>query len=162
MSAAERTEVEQLLFLEARCLDDARRWDEWLALYTDDATYWIPYHRDQPDPVRHASIMYEDKALMEVRIRKLRHPRSWSQQPPSRTARVVGNVMIDGADADTGELIVHSSFNMLEFRNDSHQAYGGEYTHRLARHGGGFKIRHKRIDLISADGIYERLIQVPI
>jgi len=98
---------------------------------------------------------------MEVRIKKLRHPCSWAQQPPSATSRVVGNVMIDGVD-DNGDIIVSSSFNMLEFRNDEYRPYGGTYTHRLVRENGSFKIRRKRVDLISADGVYEHIVQVPI
>lgn len=154
--------VEQFLFLEARCLDDAERWDEWLELFTDDARYWIPYRKDQPDPVYHASIIYEDKPLMEARIRKLQHPRSWSQQPRSRTARIVGNILLDGITPDAGDIIVHSSFQMQEFRLHKYQPYAGEYTHHLVEYGSGFKIRYKRVDLISGDGIYEQLIQIPI
>ena len=154
-------EVEQFLYREARLLDDRERWDEWLELYTEDATYWMPYTKDQPDPLDTPSMVYEDKMLMEVRIKKLRHPRSWAQQPPSATSRVVSNVMIDGVD-DNGDIIVSSSFNMLEFRNDEYRPYGGTYTHRLVRENGSFKIRRKRVDLISADGVYEHIVQVPI
>src|SRR5262245_51119763 len=34
-------ECEQLLILEARLLDEAR-FDDWLALFTPDAWYWVP------------------------------------------------------------------------------------------------------------------------
>ncbi len=162
MNAGDRQAVEDFLFLEARCLDDARRWEEWLGLYAQDATYWIPYDREQADPIHQASIIYEDKPLLDARIRKLKHPRSWSQQPPGRTARVVGNVTIDGGTGAAGELLVHSTFHVLEFRRDAWQPYGGHYTHRLVREGAGLRIRHKRVDLISADGIYEHFIQIPL
>ena len=155
-------EIEQVLYREAYCLDDRARWDEWLTLYTDDALYWIPYSREQTDSVNHASICLEDKLMMEVRLGKLRHPRSWSQQPQSRTARVIGNVMIDGVDPKTGEVTVRSSFTMTEFRRDRHQPYAGHYTHRLRRVKGEWKIAHKRVDLVSGDGVYESFIQVPI
>lgn len=155
-------DIEQLLFREAYCLDDRARWDEWLSLYTDDALYWIPYSREQTDHVNHASICLEDKLMMEVRLGKLRHARSWSQQPQSRTARVIGNVAIEGVDAKTGEVTVRSSFMMTEFRRDRHQPYAGQLTHRLRKVKGEWKIAHKRVDLVSGDGVYERFIQVPI
>lgn len=161
-SGVNLAEIEQLLFREAHCLDDRSRWQEWLDLYTEDAVYWIPYRKDQPDYVNHASICLENKLKMEVRIGKLLHGRSWSQQPPSRTARVVGNVMIVKDDAAAGEVTVKSTFTMLEFRRDQYQPYAGTYTHRLRKVGGQWKIAYKRIDLISEDGIYENFIQVPI
>src|SRR5688500_12056116 len=136
---ADIRELEQLLYREAHCLDDRSRWDEWLGLFTDDALYWIPYTRDQPDYVNHASICLENKLQLEVRLGKLRHGRSWSQQPPSRTARVVGNIMIEGTDPASGEMIVKSSFTMFEFRRDQYQPYAGLYTHRLRRAGNSWK-----------------------
>jgi len=161
-AAAYIREIEQFLYREAACLDDRNRWQEWLDLFTDDATYWIPYSKDHKDPLEHASIIYEDGVMRAVRIGKLLHPKSWSQQPASRTARVVGNVQIAGPEPERGDLAVLSTFNMLEFRRDRYQAYGGTYRHHLRRVGDQWKIAHKRVDLISADGIYESIIQVPI
>ena len=44
--------AEAFLLHEARLLDEAR-WDEWLALFTDDATYWVPSQPGQAEPPRH-------------------------------------------------------------------------------------------------------------
>jgi len=161
-AATDIREIEQFLYREAACLDDRDRWREWLDLFTEDGIYWIPYSKDHKDPLDHASIIYEDGIMRAVRIGKLLHPKSWSQQPASRTARIVGNVQIAGSEPETGDLAVRSTFNMLEFRRDRYQAYGGTYRHHLRRHGGEWKIAYKRVDLISADGIYENIIQVPI
>ena len=43
-----RSEIEQLLYHEAWLLDQGRL-DEWLGLYTDDATYWIPLEANQAE-----------------------------------------------------------------------------------------------------------------
>jgi 3-phenylpropionate/cinnamic acid dioxygenase small subunit len=158
---ADPREVEQFLFHEAACLDDRSRWEEWLNLFTDDGFYWVPYNTGQTDPVNYPSIIYEDHLLRAVRIGKLLHPRSWSQQPPSRTARVVGNIRLEGQNT-TGDLVVRSTFNMMEFRRDAYQPYSGTYEHHLRRAKAGWKIAMKRVDLISADGIYEHIIRVPI
>ena len=51
MTAARMTEAERssrFLVHEARLLDE-KRYDEWNALFTDDAHYWVPLARDQPD-----------------------------------------------------------------------------------------------------------------
>lgn len=153
-------EVEQFLFHEARCLDDRARWKEWLDLFTDDGTYWIPYSREQTDFVDTPSIVYEDRVLLALRIERTLHPHAWSQDPETRTARIVGNVMLDGGDSASGDLLVRSSFIMLEYRADRYLQYGGSCLHRLAHVGGELRIRQKRVDLISGDGVYEDIIQI--
>lgn len=141
-------------------LDDSSQWVKWLDLYTDDATYWVPYTKDQTDPRAAPSIILEDKPMMRMRIEKLKHPRSWSQIPASRTARIVGNVVIEKNLVDRRELVVLSTFNMLEFRNDRFNNYAGEYTHTLSYEEDRLLIRQKRVDLITEDGIYEDFIQL--
>jgi benzoate/toluate 1,2-dioxygenase beta subunit len=42
-------DVQQLLYREARALDD-RDWDAWLALYTPDAEFWVPSWDDNDRP----------------------------------------------------------------------------------------------------------------
>ena len=37
-------EVAELMFREARLLDD-QRWSDWLALYCQDAVFWVPAFR---------------------------------------------------------------------------------------------------------------------
>jgi hypothetical protein len=45
--------VEQFLYHEARLLD-TQQLEEWLELFTDDATYWVPLEAEQKDPSRPA------------------------------------------------------------------------------------------------------------
>ena len=43
--------------------------------------------------------MYDDRRLLETRVRRLVQPRIYSQEPRSRTSRIVTNVTIEGIDA---------------------------------------------------------------
>ena len=61
-------EVEQFLYLEARLLD-TQRYEEWLDLYTEDATYWVLLEQGQSDPVETSSIIYDDRTLLELRVK---------------------------------------------------------------------------------------------
>src|SRR5207253_4483760 len=79
-----RSEMEQFLYREARLLDSGRFY-EWLGLFTDDATYWIPLQADQADPQTTSSIVYDDRRLLEVRIRQFQHPRAHARTPAPRT-----------------------------------------------------------------------------
>jgi Ring hydroxylating beta subunit len=75
---------EQFLLQEARFLDEPR-FDEWLALFSLDAWYWVPSEPDQPDPHETVSLIYDDRRLLETRVRRLASPRMYSQEPRSRT-----------------------------------------------------------------------------
>ena len=80
---------QQFLLHEARLLDEAR-FDDWVALFTSDAWYWVPSQPDQPDPHETVSLIYDDRRLLETRVRRLASPRMYSQEPRSRTSRIVG------------------------------------------------------------------------
>ena len=83
MSTVTRQDLIDFVVHEARLLD-AKRYEEWNALFTDDAFYWVPLVPDQEDGINHTSHLYEDKLLRELRIERLKSPRAFSQQPPSR------------------------------------------------------------------------------
>ena len=74
----------EFIYREARLLDE-KRFDAWYELFTDDARYWMPLTRGQPDGRTHTSLFYEDKLLLKVRIERLRHP-SVDNPIPSRSA----------------------------------------------------------------------------
>src|SRR5499425_3218868 len=98
-----RSEIEQFLYREAWLLDHGRL-DEWLALFTDDATYWIPLQANQADPLTTSSIVYDDRRLLEVRVRQFQHPRAHARVPAPRTVHQVGNVQV----LDAGPLEVRA------------------------------------------------------
>ncbi|UUZ66917.1 aromatic-ring-hydroxylating dioxygenase subunit beta [Polaromonas sp. P2-4] len=150
--------LQQFLFLEARLLDE-RSLTDWLELWAEDGMYWIPQEHDQKSPYDHISLAWEDKMLREVRMRRLGNPRNWSQQPVTRTTRMVGNVSAAGMDGG-GNLVVHSVFQMTEWRN-AHNAQprqlAGRITHKLAPHGDSWRIHFKRVDLVNCDAVHENL-----
>src|SRR5256885_12984646 len=90
---------EDFLVKEARLLDEAK-FDDWLALFTPDAQYWVPSEPGQQSPHDTVSLMYDDRRLLETRVRRLASPRIYSQEPRSRTSRIVANVTLDETSAD--------------------------------------------------------------
>ena len=101
--APDRAAFETFLYAEARLLD-ARRFRDWMALFAEDGTYWVPAAPDQKSPFDHVSLFYDDRDLMKTRIDRLEHPRIHIQTPPSRTVHLVGNVMVEEADDGEGPL----------------------------------------------------------
>lgn len=144
--------VEAFLFHEARLLDD-RRWDEWLRLFTADGMYWVPLERGQTDPVNHASLFYENAMLRETRARRLENRRAWSQQPMTRAARLVGNVVVGHGDGD--HLEARSTLLMMEWRKEAMRSIAGHVTHLLVPAGPSFLMRLKRVDLINCEAAHD-------
>jgi 3-phenylpropionate/cinnamic acid dioxygenase small subunit len=141
-------DCERFLVQEARLLDEAR-FDDWLALFTSDAWYWVPSQPDQPDPHETVSLIYDDRRLLETRVRRLASPRMYSQEPRSRTSRTIANVTIEAAEP--AACTVRSKFVMIEFRRDSQRIFGGTAFHRLVRTDNGLRIAWKRVDLVNCD-----------
>src|SRR6266403_2966224 len=107
-----RSEIEQFLAHEAWLLDHGR-FDEWLGLFTADATYWIPLQANQADPLTTSSIVYDDRRLLEVRVRQFLHPRAHARVPAPRTVHQIGNVRV--LAADDGQLRVASTLLLIEY-----------------------------------------------
>jgi len=147
---------EQFLLHEARLLDEGR-FGEWLALFTPDASYWVPSEPDQKSPLDTVSLIYDDRRLLETRVRRLASPRIYSQEPRSRTSRIVTNVTIEEA-ADPDAALVRSKFMLVEFRRNEQRLFGGTSFHRLIVIEGDIKIAWKRIDLVNCDGPMDGIV----
>lgn len=143
-------ELEQFLYHEARLLD-ASRLEEWLALFAADATYWIPLVAGQRDPYETSSIVFDDRKLLEARVRQYAHPRAHARTPFMRTVHQVGNVVLLDGHAQRGELVVGSSLVLVEFRAGRQRVFGALCEHRLRREGDAWKIAAKRVDLVNSE-----------
>jgi 3-phenylpropionate/cinnamic acid dioxygenase small subunit len=141
--------VEDFLYFEARLLDE-QRLEEWLELFTDDATYWVPLEQDQADPVETSSIIHDDKTLLELRVKQARHPRAHARTPLARTVHQVGNIAV--SEETKSEITVESNLVLVEFRAAKQRVWGALVEHRLRREGDAFRIAHKRVDLVNSEG----------
>ena len=160
MAKIDKAPFEEFLIHEARLLDD-RRFRDWMALFTDDGRYWVPAVPNQDSPFNQASLFYDDRDLMKTRIDRLEHPLIHAQTPPSRTAHIIGNIVVDAADDKAGTYSVVSTVMMVEYRDEQQRVFAGRQTHTLKRDGGGFRIAQKKVDLINCDSAFEAMA-VPI
>lgn len=157
LSNDERFAVERFLIHEASLLDD-QRFDDWFGLFDDDGQYWIPSVPGQSDPQGQASIIFEDRTVLRMRIRRLMHPRAWSLQPLPRTSHLLGNITVkpwnDGVEAT-------ATLQVAAYRNGDRAHYDGQQTMRLRRAGDDYRIALKRLDLIDCEGVHS-VMAVPI
>ncbi len=143
-------DVVRFIYREARLIDE-KRFDEWYELFTDDAYYWVPLTPGQTDPLAHNSLAYEDKLLLKLRIERLKQPTAYSQKPQSRCLHVLQAPEVEKADATRGEIQTRTPYQYTETRRDDSQRYAATASPTLVRHGGGLRIRLKRVDILNAD-----------
>jgi len=135
---------------EARLLD-AKQYDAWNALFTDDAIYWIPAAPDQEDGLTHASHMYEDKLLRDLRIERFKSPRAYSQQPASRCHHLLQTPVVQARDNAANRYQVRTEFHYTEAQGDEMQFFVGTVFHHLTMVDGALKMTLKRVNLLNCD-----------
>lgn len=146
------TEKALVDFVVRECrLLDAKQYDAWNALFTDDAIYWVPLVPDQADGLNHTSHMYEDKLLRDLRIERLKSPRAFSQQPPSRCHHLLQVPTVEEMDAAANRYVVRTEFHYTEAQGDELQFYVGTFFHHLTVQDGALKMTLKRVNLLNCD-----------
>ncbi len=146
--AVDRQQVEQFLYHEAQLMDE-HRCDEWLALWTDDALYWVPSNRDDADPKREVSLIYDDRVRLQLRVSRLKSGFAHAQEPKSRMRRLISNIVVE--EADNGEIIASSNFLLAELRRGKQDLFAGRTIHRLRPDNGAFKLASKKVLLVNND-----------
>jgi 3-phenylpropionate/cinnamic acid dioxygenase small subunit len=142
-----------ILYREGHHLD-RQHWDEWLALYCDDAVFWVPAwkgaHELVDSPDSEVSLMYYTaRAGLEDRVWRVRSGLSAASSPLRRTSHSIGSVIIAGESAAGVE--IHSSWtcHVFDVRQAAQHVFFGRYEHRLRREAGLWKIAHKKIVLMN-------------
>jgi benzoate/toluate 1,2-dioxygenase beta subunit len=143
------TEVERFLFREAKLLD-AGNFEDWLDLFAPDGIYWIPSRPGQTDSRGVASIIYEDRTILAMRVRRLVQGRALVLAPAPRTAHMVSNIEVVSADP----LVAESALLVAEYRDGDRRIFAGRCRHALVRIDGGLHIAEKRVELIDCDGVF--------
>ncbi|GAA4689692.1 aromatic-ring-hydroxylating dioxygenase subunit beta [Phytohabitans rumicis] len=143
-------DVTDFLLLEAE-LADASAYDEWLALWDDPCTYWVPCNLDDYDPTKHVSIIYDDRARLEERCFRLTAGGAHSQEPRSKVCRVVGNIRVVNPHGEDDTVEATARTILVELRLGRKSVYAARVHYTLRRTPEGFKLRHKKVLLLDAD-----------
>lgn len=149
--------VEQFLYRQAELLD-AKAWEAFIDCFADDGMYWAPAEAEHVHWDGVPSIFAEDRDLMRVRMRRMQHPRAWSQQAEWETNHLVSHVVIERLEA-SGAIHVRSRFHMMELRRDDLRHFGGSYHHHLVPSGDAFRIILQRVDIFNRKAPWEYVLQ---
>ena len=151
-------EVEQFLYRQSAMLD-GKRWQDYIDLFAAGGLYWMPPAAHYTTWKGQPAIFIEDPDFMTVRMKRIQHPRAWSQAAEWATNHVVSNVEIEKVDAN-GDIHVLSRFHMMELRRDDVRHFGGTYRHHLVRTANGLRIKLQRVDMFNSQAPYEYVLQV--
>ena len=143
-------EVTRLVYREAMLLD-RRRWDDWIAMFTEDAVYWVPAWKNEEettdDPDGQLNLIYlRNRGGLEDRVFRIESRDSYASVPLDRTVHVVSNVLVESETGDeieaTANCLVHT------YGKKGGMTRGGLYDYTLRRTGTGLKIARKKITFI--------------
>src|SRR6201994_3620460 len=142
-------DIESFLYREARLMDE-HRFDEWLALWSNPARYWVPCNADDIDPARQVSIISKDHTRLVQRIERLKSGSVQAMDPKPRMRRLISNIEVGPGEGE--HLTVGSNFILGFAREHTQQLGVGRPLSLLRRRAAaGFKIAEKKVLLINSD-----------
>jgi 3-phenylpropionate/cinnamic acid dioxygenase small subunit len=154
-----KEEIEQFLYHEAELLDE-RRYEDWLALFAEDAQYFMPMRRNVPhdEPEREftragldVNWFDEGKDTLTRRVKQILTGIHWAEEPPSRICHLISNVQVLSASPDVAapaEVTVKSRFLIYRNRVETETDFlVGKREDLLRRVNGGWQIARRKIVL---------------
>jgi len=159
----EQRALERFYFHEARLLDN-RQYQQWLALVSEEISYLMPSrtnllvnNRERGNehmisverelegadsmgcPIREETCIH-----LMVRVERAYKVNSWSENPPARTRRLIGNIELMGRDGE--ELAVLSNFHLYYARpgNDNF-IYSGQRRDTLVAEQDSYRIKRREV-----------------
>lgn len=139
-------------YTEEAALLDARRFAEWVELFSEDTHYFMPVRRTRlrreaaEEFTRPGEIAFfdETKETLRGRVAKLATGTAWAEDPPSRTRHLITNVLV--VEERGEELDVQTNFLLYRTRLKSEETtWIGSRRDVLRRHADSFLIANRVI-----------------
>lgn len=145
--------VEKLIYQEARLLDQGLL-DDWLALYTPQATYWVPID-EHVDPLQESSIIFDNHLRLQMRVEQIMRQARVAQNPSSYMLRMISNLELETLCDD--RVIARFAMLLTEVRSGDWRQQGLGTLRQLPAHceleavhvDGVWKIDRKKIVLLN-------------
>ena len=141
--------IQAFVYQEARHLDD-KQWDEWLQLYDENVTFWMPSWDDEDNlTTNHETeislIYYPNRNGLEDRVFRIRTERSSATLPDTRTCHNCTNLEI--LEEINVEVKIRFNWNTLSFRYNKLDQFFGVSFYTLKKVGDSFLITNKKVIL---------------
>jgi 3-phenylpropionate/cinnamic acid dioxygenase small subunit len=158
-------ELMQFYIHEAWLLDE-RKFDDWLALFTDDVFYFMPRRRNvhrrdlaqELTEVGDLAIFEDDKTYLRMRVERLQTGMAWAEDPPSRTRHLVGNLVVE--PLPNGEVQAKTAFILYRSHHETEEnIFAGSREDVLRQVAGQWQIA-RRIIVLDANVILAKNLSV--
>jgi 3-phenylpropionate/cinnamic acid dioxygenase small subunit len=145
---------------------DERRFKDWLKIFTDDLFYFMPRRKNvsRRDLNRELTkpgdlaLFEESKKDMELRINRLDTGMAWSEDPPSRTRHLIGNLMVESLGENEAKAV--TAFIVYKSHLETDQdLYAGSREDLLRREDGQWKVARRTI-ILDANVLLSKNISV--
>ncbi|RLQ23243.1 hypothetical protein DWB85_04565 [Seongchinamella sediminis] len=161
--------LERFYFHEARLLD-SRQYQQWLALLSPEISYRLPartnpmvnnrqrgsedmisVERELEDAGSLGCPLREERYVhLMLRVERAFKVNSWSENPPARTRRIIGNVELMARNGEA--LAVVSNFHLFYARPGSAEfLYSGQRRDTLCQEGDTYLLQQREVVLDYAD-----------
>lgn len=154
-------ECTQFVNLEAELLD-SRRFQDWFKLLSKDIEYKVPVRvtRDRgKDEFTNDYHFNDGWESLKARVDRLNLEHAWAENPPTRTLRLVSNVRVADADAETvtfkNKFIIYRGF----WDDPAHDLICGERHDALRQEEGQWKLL-RRLVLLSHTSLNTRNLAI--
>jgi 3-phenylpropionate/cinnamic acid dioxygenase small subunit len=162
-SPEEQRALERFYFHEARLLDN-RQYQQWLGLVSEQISYLMPSRvnvqvdnraRGNEDMISverelegqesmGCPIREETYIHLMVRVERAYKINSWSENPPARTRRIVGNIELMAREGDSFSVL--SNFHLYYARPGNEDViYSGQRRDTLLSQEEGFHIGRREV-----------------
>ncbi|MBP6181047.1 benzoate 1,2-dioxygenase small subunit [Flavobacterium sp.] len=141
--------IQAFVYQEARHLDD-KQWDEWLQLYDEKVTFWMPSWDDEDNLTTNhdteiSLIYYPNRNGLEDRVFRIRTERSSATLPDTRTSHNCTNLEI--LEENNNEVKIRFNWNTLSFRYNKLDQFFGVSFYTMKKTEDSFLITNKKVIL---------------
>ncbi|UOT03383.1 hypothetical protein MPY17_31280 [Rhodococcus opacus] len=137
----------ELIWHEAALLD-AKDYQAWDALWTDEGRYVIPIDPDTDDFDGSLNMVNDDTRMRRMRIERLTSGYSMSALAAARTVRTVSRFTVEERTEDS--ITVRSAQILVGFKRDDQQTLAADVTHRIRYTESGPRLDLKVIRLVNS------------
>ena len=162
-SPEEQRALERFYFHEARLLDN-RQYQQWLGLVSEQVSYLMPSRvnvqvdnraRGNEDMISVERELEDQESMgcpireetyihLMVRVERAYKINSWSENPPARTRRIVGNIELMAREGDSFSVL--SNFHLYYARPGNEDViYSGQRRDTLLSQEEGFHIGRREV-----------------
>ena len=148
------SDATRLIETEAMLLDE-RRWEEWLELYAEDCTYWVPTWRSDSeltgDPQTELShIYYATRQGLEDRVQRALSGLSPASTPGVRTIHTLSSILpVSAPEANRAAMRCNWTTNIYWIRSRAISTLFGTSHFELEVVAGRLVIKTKKITIYS-------------